>query len=258
MASREIWSLAGTFSTWVKGFVILLILSVCASSLQARNMKPSSSASTSSSPVPVSRQPRATIRSARSPRVTRYSATPFSPSMWWTFPPIPANPSTCRVLDPQGVIVDAYVLEHHEPILLIGIPEQKLHDFSAKYQGIRADQRVVVGRSSDSNAVTIDAVTGATVTVMVVNEIVMRAAHEVAVSLEPDRGRQRAAEDRQRAPGRLPAGQLDRADRQWRDPASAPDSRADRRSLQGHRGRRHRRTPHRPPTRPSSTSTPRS
>ncbi len=36
MASREIWSLAGTFSTWVKGFVILLILSVCASSLQAR------------------------------------------------------------------------------------------------------------------------------------------------------------------------------------------------------------------------------
>lgn len=87
------------------------------------------------------------------------------------------------LLDPQGVIRDAYVLEHHEPILLIGIPEQKLHDFNAKYQGIRADQRVVVGRSSDSNAVTIDAVTGATVTVMVVNEIVMRAAHEVAVSL---------------------------------------------------------------------------
>ena len=87
------------------------------------------------------------------------------------------------LLDPQGVIVDAYVLEHHEPILLIGIPEEQLHAFTAKYQGIGVDQRVVVGRSRDEKAVTIDAVTGATVTVMVVNEIVMRAAHQVAVSL---------------------------------------------------------------------------
>ncbi len=87
------------------------------------------------------------------------------------------------ILDTAGVIQDAYVLEHHEPILLIGIPEEKLHAFNAKYQGIKVDRRVVVGRSGDPQAVTIDAVTGATVTVMVVNEIVMRAAHKVAVSL---------------------------------------------------------------------------
>lgn len=87
------------------------------------------------------------------------------------------------LLGPDGTIIDAYVLEHHEPILLIGIPEQKLHDFTAKYAGIKADQRVVVGRSKDPKAVTVDAVTGATVTVMVVNEIVMRSAHEVASSL---------------------------------------------------------------------------
>ena len=87
------------------------------------------------------------------------------------------------LLDPKGMIVDAYVLEHHEPILLIGIPEEQLHAFTAKYQGIGVDQRVVVGRSRDKKAVTIDAVTGATVTVMVVNEIVMRAARDVAVSL---------------------------------------------------------------------------
>ena len=87
------------------------------------------------------------------------------------------------LLDPQGTIRDAYVLEHHEPILLIGIPEKKLHDFSAKYSGIHVNQRVVVGRSSDKDAVTVDAVTGATVTVMVVNEVVMRAAHTVAVFL---------------------------------------------------------------------------
>ncbi|QTN48035.1 regulatory protein NosR [Ectopseudomonas mendocina] len=87
------------------------------------------------------------------------------------------------LLDPQGVILDAYLLEHHEPIVLIGIPEQKIHDFNAHYSGVKAGQRVVVGRSSDPDAVTVDAVTGATVTVMVINEIVMRAAHAVAVDL---------------------------------------------------------------------------
>ena len=87
------------------------------------------------------------------------------------------------LLDPEGVIKDAYVLEHHEPILLIGIPEQKLHDFAAKYNGIKVDQRVVIGRSKDESAITIDAVSGATVTVMVVNEAIMRSAHQVAVSL---------------------------------------------------------------------------
>lgn len=87
------------------------------------------------------------------------------------------------VLDPAGVILDAYVLEHHEPILLIGIAEEKLHAFSARYSGIKVNQRVVVGHSSDPNAVTVDAIAGATVTAMVVNEVIMRAAHDIAVSL---------------------------------------------------------------------------
>lgn len=184
MASREIWSLAGTFSTWVKGFVILLILSVCASSLQAREYEaeqqrldkffPGASLSSAEGDYQVR-----TI--TKGDEVLGYA---FQSINVVDIPAYSGKPINMQVLlDPQGVIVDAYVLEHHEPILLIGIPEQKLHDFNAKYQGIRADQRVVVGRSSDSNAVTIDAVTGATVTVMVVNEIVMRAAHEVAVSL---------------------------------------------------------------------------
>ncbi|QKS85895.1 regulatory protein NosR [Pseudomonas bijieensis] len=87
------------------------------------------------------------------------------------------------ILDPTGVILDAYVLEHHEPILLIGIAEEKLHAFSARYSGIKVNQRVVVGHSSDPNAVTVDAIAGATVTAMVVNEVIVRAAHDVAVSL---------------------------------------------------------------------------
>ncbi|MNQ01152.1 putative electron transport protein YccM [compost metagenome] len=92
--------------------------------------------------------------------------------------------NTQVILDTTGVIQDAYVLEHHEPILLIGIPEEKLHGFSARYKGIKVNQRVVVGHSSDPSAVTVDAIAGATVTAMVVNEVIMRAAHEVAVSLK--------------------------------------------------------------------------
>ncbi|MFL1417052.1 transcriptional regulator NosR [Pseudomonas fildesensis] len=92
--------------------------------------------------------------------------------------------NTQVILDTAGVIRDAYVLEHHEPILLIGIPEVKLHEFTAHYAGVDVRQRVVVGRSSDPKAVTVDAIAGATVTAMVVNEGVMRAAHEVAVSLK--------------------------------------------------------------------------
>ena len=30
-------------------------------------------------------------------------------------------------IDPKGVYLGAKVLEHHEPILLVGIPEHKLH-----------------------------------------------------------------------------------------------------------------------------------
>jgi NosR/NirI family nitrous oxide reductase transcriptional regulator len=184
MASREIWPLAGTFSTWAKGFVILLILSVCTLPLQAKEYEverqrieqffPGASISEPDGDYQVR-----TLR--KGDEVVGYA---FQSINVTKIPAYSGKPINMQVLlDPQGVIRDAYVLEHHEPILLIGIPEQKLHDFNAKYEGIKADQRVVVGRSSDSNAVTIDAVTGATVTVMVVNEVVMRAAHEVAVSL---------------------------------------------------------------------------
>ena len=184
MASREIWSLAGTLSAWVKGFFILLILSVCASSLQAREYEaeqqrldkffPGSSVSAAEGDYQVR-----TI--TKGDEILGYA---FQSINVVDIPAYSGKPINMQVLlDPQGVIVDAYVLEHHEPILLIGIPEEELHAFNAKYQGIHVDQRVVVGRSRDENAVTIDAVTGATVTVMVVNEIVMRAAHDVAVSL---------------------------------------------------------------------------
>jgi len=175
---------AGTRGAWGLGFVLLLALMLGVSAAQAKEYEveqqrieqffPGASVSASEGDYQVR-----TL--SKDDEVLGYA---FQTINVVDIPAYSGKPINMQVLlDPQGVIVDAYVLEHHEPILLVGIPIEKLHAFTAKYEGIKVDQRVVVGHSSDEKAVTIDAVTGATVTVMVVNETVMRAARDVAVSL---------------------------------------------------------------------------
>ncbi|WP_250655306.1 transcriptional regulator NosR [Alkalimarinus coralli] len=85
--------------------------------------------------------------------------------------------------DTEGVFKNSWVLEHHEPILLVGIPAQKLWDFAAQYIGKHITDKIRVGFSSDPNAYTVDAVTGATVTVIVVNDTIMKSAHKAAEKL---------------------------------------------------------------------------
>lgn len=93
--------------------------------------------------------------------------------------------NTLVVMDTSGKFLLAEVLEHHEPILLVGIPEVKLFDFVGQYKNLKSTDRVRVGASSqDKNVTTIDAISGATVTVMVVNETIMRAAKKVGSALE--------------------------------------------------------------------------
>jgi len=87
------------------------------------------------------------------------------------------------VLDTDGKIVSSRVIEHHEPILLVGIPESKLHDFTDQYVGLAADQRVTVGGTTSEHKVAVDGLSGATVTVMVVNEVIMKSAHRVGAEL---------------------------------------------------------------------------
>lgn len=85
-------------------------------------------------------------------------------------------------LSTDGKITGAKVLEHHEPILLVGIPEQSLFDFAAKYVGRSVTEHVKVGAGKRKGFTNIDAITGATVTVIVVNRTIMRAARRVAAS----------------------------------------------------------------------------
>lgn len=87
------------------------------------------------------------------------------------------------VLDNEGTIRFAKVIHHDEPILLVGIPESKMHDFTDQYAGLKADQRVTVGGTSTERKVAVDGLSGATVTVMVINEVIMRTAHRVGVEL---------------------------------------------------------------------------
>ncbi|MGD8484666.1 MAG: FMN-binding protein, partial [Thioalkalispiraceae bacterium] len=85
-------------------------------------------------------------------------------------------------INTKAKITGVKVLEHHEPILLVGIPEEALFKFASDYIGRSATDRVKVGAGKRKGFVNVDAITGATVTVIVVNRTIMRSVHEVAVS----------------------------------------------------------------------------
>lgn len=86
-------------------------------------------------------------------------------------------------LDPDGIIPGAKVVHHSEPILLVGIPESALHEFVAYYAGRRATDRIVVGRTTDPDTVAIDAISGATVTVLAQNHTILEVARTIGVKL---------------------------------------------------------------------------
>jgi Na+-translocating ferredoxin:NAD+ oxidoreductase RnfG subunit len=78
-------------------------------------------------------------------------------------------------IDRAGRIRGVAIVEHQEPILAVGISEERLAAFGAQYTGKRVFDRIAVGYD-------IDAISGATITVMVQNETLMRAARRVAES----------------------------------------------------------------------------
>jgi Na+-translocating ferredoxin:NAD+ oxidoreductase RnfG subunit len=84
-------------------------------------------------------------------------------------------------LDAQGRIVGVAIVQHDEPILAVGITPEQLNRFVAQYEGRSAFDRVTIGAPREGH-VAIDGITGATITVMVENATVMRAARIVAES----------------------------------------------------------------------------
>ncbi|MBB3190320.1 transcriptional regulator NosR [Halomonas cerina] len=94
--------------------------------------------------------------------------------------PIPAysgKPVNLLVgIDPGGRLTMAKVLDHTEPIMLVGIPDQKLQDFAGAHVPHHVNDTPKIGDN-------LDAISGATVTVIVVNDTIMRAARRVAAGL---------------------------------------------------------------------------
>lgn len=88
------------------------------------------------------------------------------------------------IMDPKGEYLTSKVLEHHEPIILAGIPESKLDDFSDQYVGLSVQDRIKVGGKPGNGFVPIDGLSGATVTVMVMNAAITKAATKAALSLK--------------------------------------------------------------------------
>ncbi|WP_249322223.1 NosR/NirI family protein [Halomonas sp. PGE1] len=103
--------------------------------------------------------------------------------------PIPAysgHPVNMRVgMALDGRITGVEVLDHSEPIMLVGIPETVLDDFVGQYAGKSVRQKVRVGlsRQQREGYEQVDAVSGATVTVVVMGEGIMRSARRVAREL---------------------------------------------------------------------------
>lgn len=78
-------------------------------------------------------------------------------------------------LDMQGVIQKVVLVEHHEPIVLIGIPEKRITAVLKDYEGLDAGK---LARGTQDHQ--LDVVTGATVTVMVMDDNILRSAIKVA------------------------------------------------------------------------------
>jgi len=113
---------------------------------------------------------------------------------------------TLIAIDPEGTILDGRVVHHSEPILLVGIPESVLNDFIKQYIGYSIRDRFEIvttglfgdrGETQDGLSdksvkhelsdqpltVNVDMVTGATVTIQVLDQTLVTSARKVGEAL---------------------------------------------------------------------------
>ena len=100
--------------------------------------------------------------------------------------PIPAYSGkpihTLVGFDLSGKVIGVEIVSHEEPILLAGVSEQDLTNFKNQYLGQYAGKRTQLGGSERPGYVTLDAMTGATITAMVLNSTIMTPLREIALS----------------------------------------------------------------------------
>ncbi|MCC6608152.1 MAG: 4Fe-4S binding protein [Burkholderiales bacterium] len=83
--------------------------------------------------------------------------------------------------DVAGRITGVAIVQHEEPILAVGISEARLKAFTDQYRGKSVFDKITIGGPRE-DYVAVDTISGATITVMVQNATIMRAALRVAES----------------------------------------------------------------------------
>ncbi len=84
-------------------------------------------------------------------------------------------------MDKDGRYVGVKVLKHSEPILLLGIPESALVNFNNQYLGKSVKDMIEVGPSRpEEDVLGVDAISGATVTVIAQNQVMQLSGQAVA------------------------------------------------------------------------------
>ena len=78
-------------------------------------------------------------------------------------------------MDTDGILTGVKIIYHSEPIVLIGLKEKNYQKFLEQYPGKKIRDDLSIG-----NGISMDAVTGATVTAVVQNAIIFRSARKVA------------------------------------------------------------------------------
>jgi len=96
--------------------------------------------------------------------------------------------NTLVAFDLAGRIVGIQIVDHEEPILVVGITPEQLAQYVAQYRGKGVYDKITVGAAREGY-VRIDTISGATITVMVENATVMQAVRRVAAArgLTPER-----------------------------------------------------------------------
>jgi len=82
--------------------------------------------------------------------------------------------------DNAGKIVGLKIVHHEEPILVVGISEENLQSFSRQYVGKFISDKIKIGGRDRDGYKSIDTISGATITVMVLNASINKSIRMVA------------------------------------------------------------------------------
>lgn len=87
---------------------------------------------------------------------------------------------TLVAIDMDATVIGVELLKHSEPIVLIGIPDSKVRALVANYRGLD----LVAEAEAGGTAHQLDIISGATVTIMVIDDSIVRAGLKVARTLQ--------------------------------------------------------------------------